>query len=370
MLKSLFFIPISIYLLGVGRNDINILANQYKDEVKVDKYSNKAHKIYKTDKLSAFTIEPFYYSVKDLKNNIPLTVSFKKVPRKDYSFVFTTYDENDEVIERLYEKHNTNAINFNKYYTFSEKTKNYVGEVTFIFTISYYSDLWTVAKFQFMPCGDVLTWDNPSTICRYEVNCRPNEGVSEVFGDYYEVKNLKEVFEIPTFLRFNLNDLKIRVYTQMISYGYLRGQTIMNIPQPKNLSSLDEEKQKLWEPYKLLSSRKLSWEDNTGVGFNIINTREYYVEYGSNHVSLKYIEGYEPTTDFCIPREFYDEYKESTRTINLGDFGAAGVSLSIVLNIKFTEYISNNVFDVVGEIGKGEIDDVIDEEELGSVTIV
>ena len=89
MIKSLFMIPISVFLLGIGNKAISTEAsNPYPDEVEVSKYKNKAYQKYKTTAFKEFEIDPFSYSVASLKKGTPLRVKFWRVDHYDYGFYF------------------------------------------------------------------------------------------------------------------------------------------------------------------------------------------------------------------------------------------------------------------------------------------
>ena len=370
MIKSLFMIPISVFLLGIGNKAISTKAsNPYPDEVEVSKYKNKAYQKYKTTAFKEFEIDPFSYSVASLKKGTPLRVKFWRVDHYDYGFYFSTYDENNKLIETISNRHNTDAYNFTKDFKFTSKTYNHEGEVTFKFKISGLLETWTVATFALMPKGATLTWDNPIAISRSEVTCYPNSGYSEVFGDVIQIKNLKEVYEIPTYLRFTFNDLKLRVYTEMVNYSNLEGKANMIVPKPSNFASLPQEQKDLYKVYDNSSYTGISWAENNGVGFTLQNNREYYVDKSNNHIVSSYTEGYEPTTDYYLPKEFYEDLKESTWYVELTNFGKYDLTYRIEINVEFTGKVNNTIFDVVGEMGESEIDDEIEDYELEGVDL-
>lgn len=370
MLKNLFMIPISVFLLGIGNKvTTNGVTNLYPDEVEVSKYKNKAYQKYESDDFDEFIIDPFSYSVSSLRKGIPLEVTFWKVGHYSYGFYISTYDENNNLLETIKNRHNTEAFNFDKEFKFTSKTYDYEGEVTFKFEVYGLLDTWTVATFALMPKGATLTWDNPIAISRNEVTCYPNKGYSEVFGDVIYVKNLQEVYEIPTYLRFNFNDLKLRVYTEMANYSYLEGRTNMIVPKPSNFESLSKEQQDLYKVYDNSSYTSISWAENNGVGFTLQNNRDYYVNKSNNHVVFKYQEGYESTKDYYLPKEFYEDLKESVWYVEISNFGKYDLTYRIEINVKFTGKINNTIFDVVGEMGESEIDDEIEDFELEGVDI-
>ena len=46
----------------------------------------------------------------------------------------------------------------------------------------------------------------------YYAEIYPDQGYSEIFGDYVRIKNLKDLYEIPVYGKFDLNDLGIIYY--------------------------------------------------------------------------------------------------------------------------------------------------------------
>lgn len=365
MFKFIYVFPLSIYLF-TSANIINIdnKTNAYRKELRFGLNKNKAYKRYETEPFTQFKIRTITYSKKELWSNLGLMVYISNVPRSKYKFKISTYDSSGNYLENSnYMTHGEKSY-YDFEFKFGDKTKIASGLVTYVFEISDVYNTYVVGKFELLSSTAILDYEHPSFAARTQITCEPNLGYSEAYGDYIEIVNFKEIYEIPTFLRFTLNDLKIKLRYELAKETGHWGQTFILFPVPSGFYEMSEEIQSLYNVINEEIKKGIYWKDNNGETFTFYNDNDFYVQYGTNHHSLKYQEGYEPTNDFCIPREFYSELKECYFGIKLVDFGWSGLNAKINFKVRFTEYVSNPMYDVVGEIGEGEIDDDIEDDEL------
>ena len=370
MLKFLYIFPLSIYLFS----SINFVSNEYKvvnenENLRFGLNKNKAYKKYETEPFTQFNIRTITYSMKDLWNNLGILVHITNVGQYKYKFKISTYDSNGNYLENSNCMTHGEKSYYDLEFEFSDKTKMAYGLVTYVFEISDVYNTYVVGKFEMLSSTAILDYEHPSFAARTQIICEPNLGYSEAWGDYIELENIKEIYEIPTFLRFTLNDLKIRLKYEFAQNQKPRGQAFILFPIPEGFYEMSEEIQSLYDVIGDEINKGLAWKDDNGESITFCNNNDFYVEQGTNHHSSKYQEGFEPTKDFCIPREFYPELKECYFGIKLRDFGWSGVNALINFKVRFTEYVPKPMYNVVGEIGEGEIDGNIDDSELVNVEL-
>lgn len=360
-MNKLLLLGMIIPLFGINSE---IKTTSYNEDF-IEKVDNRVYKTYPVEKSTKqdWWIADFYTNVDFIKRKVPLDINFWNVGRLYHNYYFSAIDEDGNVLELLQEKHTTYSSRFKKTFTF-QNVENFKGLVTFKFRAKYAlagEDL-TIFKYQlYFSYGEILSIDNLSKECPYEVNCKFNDGYSEVFGEYYEFRNVKKLYEINTYLRFNINDLNIRVYANYYRKYYVK-RTRMRFLMPSLKEYKDDETyNSIMKPFMFLEAYK---EDVNDTSFTVRNKNELYVD-KTNLVSYsRYKEGLEATTDFYFPSDYYKLRETYTFYLYLYDAGKYVTTLLCPINIKFVGRKLNTEFKIIGKIEEG-----VNDNELGEVKI-
>ncbi len=351
-MKSLLFIPISIFLMGniANNNNLSVKALTNND---VSKRFNHA-------KPKNFSLDSFTVTNRSIISKEPITLNFISVDyAPDWTFSMISKDENGDKLDSWsYYRKAKGAVNFYKNVYFPN-TAQYNGYVTF--TLSYscpklgYGG--TIAQFG-LNINDAVEMVDYKAEYYYSVKAYPNSGYSISSGERFELKNFPQLIEIPLYLKFSLEEYKPILKCTLINDAFLNGEIIMHF----YLEDKEEEKDPTYLFYNnrwnYLSFNALNKEE-----VEIFNNTTFYID-ANNAPYEKNGEGRIESKDFHFAFDKYEKYKEIDAKISFYDWGRTAANFYMPFKIRFLNPYVNHDFKVVGEI-----DDEVEDGELEEINI-
>lgn len=199
----------------------------------------------------------------------------------------------------------------------------------------------------------------------YYAEIYPDQGYSEIFGDYVRIKNLKDLYEIPVYGKFDLNDLGIIYYLESLNSFNLRGQILLysdieNRLKNQNVGVDLASQAFFYYNYPLIN---LSFDKSLGRDDSayVVNYKNYYYNPSTYEMSSSWKSGYEKTTAFYLPRSLYPYLKEVKFTVSFPAAFENSIAFSFPINVLFLKANYNTSYEVVGEIDNEIVDDELEE---------
>lgn len=368
MFKGFLLLPIVLFSCGLGNKDFLNKQGEIKTRM-ANFYTNTCHEVYEhNSKPYLFSIKNFRLTSMDLAAHGEVTISYEGADfSQALSFVFKVYNEDDEVIDEVsYLKSRNEGID--RTFTVNFKNKeNWIGLCKFVFTWRYLYNgkNGTFANFYLRFQSGRLDPPYYDMVNPYIAEIYPNEGYSEIFGDYIRIKNLKEIYEIPTYGKFDLNDLGIIYYLEAMSKDQLRGQMILYSDIQRRLESQNVEAEKaslayFYYDYPILN---LSFDKSLGRDDSayIVNNKNYYYNPSTYEMNKGWKSGFEKTKQFYLPRVLYPYLKEVTFRVSFPAALKNSIVFGFSFTVRFLKANYNTTFEVVGEIENEIVDEDLEE---------
>ncbi len=368
---------LSLSLFGAGIGNFGII--NHKDIPKMSTRAitgdnNKCHEIRKTTKTRDYiNIKSFTVTTRSYESNGGIfTITFSE---SDFSqaldFYFYAYNENGDRLARY-------VKTYDRYETYGETFKFKLwhedfykpGNIRFVFKwdYRYYSGgSGTFADFSLNFGGGELKAPNYEIKLPYEASVYPNEGYSEISGDYVKIKNLDEVIKIEKFGKFLFNDLGLEFYMEpMGDTMYVRGFPMLEFKLSDKIKglSLEGEVYDSMENYNhnLFDLDLLDTDDgNTKEIKNVIN---YYYQDSHYYFSKRRKDGYQQTQDYYFPKVLYEPLKEIDVTLSFNGFTKNSSGIYCRFKLLFLNPAVETSFKIVGEIENEIVDDELKEIDL------
>lgn len=369
MVKGILLLPVLLFSCGLGNKDFLSKQGEINSRM-VNFYSNTCHEVYEHHSTPyLFSINYFRLSAMDLMDHKKVTISYEGA---DYSqalnFTFRVYDEDDRCIDEVsYFKSRNEGIN-RTFTVYFENVERWSGLCKFVFNWHYiYNDRsGTFALFYLRFSGGTLEPPYYEMVNPYYAEVYPDQGYSEIFGDYVRIKNLKELYEIPVYGKFDLNDLGIIYYLESLNPSNLRGQILLysDIETRLKNQNVDPElaNQAIFY-YRSSPLINLSFDKSLGRDDSayIVNNKNNYYNPSTYEMNNGWKSGYKATKAFYLPRALYPYLKEVKFTISFPAAFQNSIAFGFTINVRFLKANYNTTYEVVGEIDNEIIDDDLEE---------
>lgn len=360
-LKLLNFIPLSIYLLGnvaIGNN-----TELFSNKVNSSSYGIRSE-TYSVYHNSYHTFSDFDVTPSDILGN-GIHIKVKGLHHSDYyKFIFEVYNSDGRDFDDVGDFYRNPSGGTKKWFPldfyFSEADE-YWGIVTFRMKLwrlqggaPGHEETYFYFKLYF---GDARA-KRSSVFVPYEARIRNSEGYCISYGEYFEIRNMKSLFNIPTYMKWNFNDsCSMYLYGETYSSS-LSGYVYLTMyPDGGYYSASNKE-----------YATHLFKGKNIGLSYSVSNGNRVYPYVGryyyiDNKRNMSYSESNvynKKTQDFYFPKHYYDVFDSIEFTIYFSSFGRSDIVLYDTFKIKFLEdsKYEEYSFEVIGEYP----DPILDEE--------